>query len=406
MEELKKLLSEMQSAFAEFKRTNDERLASIEKRGSADGLLEEKLEKINSKLSELEKDIEAKRLAANRAPLYGPNGENLLDLSPEEKSHYDAMKGYLRKGVVTGELETRSMQSGLDDNAGYLLAKPTVGRIVSKVYETTPLRQVADVQTISSSKLTGAVDNDEAGSGWVGEADTRSETSTPAVGEWSIEAEEIYAEPRATQRFLDDSAIDVEGWLANKVASRFSRRENNAFAVGTGIRQPKGIFSYSTAATADSSRAWGTMEHIVSGASADFAASNPSDRFVDVVHALKADYRAGAMWMMPRLTLAKVRKFKDGQGNYLWQPSAQLGQPSSLMGYGVIEAEDAPAVAANALGVAFGNFREGYQIVDRIGIRIIRDALTLKGWVKFYTTKRVGGGVVNFEAIKFIKFST
>lgn len=406
MEELKKLLAEMQSAFAEFKRANDERLASIEKKGSADGLIDEKLEKINGKLSDLEKEIEAKRLAANRAPLYGPNGENLMDLTPEEKSHYEAMKGFLRKGIVTDVLEQRSMQSGLDEDAGYLLAKPTVGRIVMKVYETTPFRQYADVQTISSDKLTGISDLDEADSGWVGEAEDRTETNTPSVGEYTIDVHEQYAEPRATQRFLDDAAVDVETWLANKVASKLSRVENSGFAIGNGVKKPRGVFSYTTAATADSARAWGVMEHVVSGASADFASSNPSDKFVDVVHALKAEYRPGAAWMMPRLTLAKVRKFKDGQGNYLWQPNSQAGQPSSLMGYPVIEAEDAPAVAANALGVAFGNYRVGYQIVDRLGIRVIRDAITKKGWVKFYTTKRTGGAVVNFEAIKFIKFSS
>jgi HK97 family phage major capsid protein len=406
MEELKKLFGEMQSAFAEFKRTNDEKLASIEKKGSADGLLEEKLEKINTKLSELEKDIEQKRLAANRAPLFGPNGENLLDLNPEEKSHYEAMKGWLRKGTNTDEMEQRSMQAGLDEDAGYLLAKPTVGRIVSKIYETTPLRQYADVMTISSGKLTGPTDLDEADSGWVGEAEDRNETGTPGIGEYSIDVFEQYAEPRVTQRFLDDAAVDVESWLANKVSAKFSRVENSGFAIGNGVKKPRGVFSYSTVTTTDATRTWGVPQHLVTGAAADFASSNPSDVFIDLIHALKVDYRAGAAWMLPRLTLAKVRKFKDGQGNYLWQPALTAGNPSQLLGYPVMEAEDAPAVAANALGVAFGNFKVGYQIVDRLGVRVIRDAITKKGWVKFYTTKRTGGDIVNFEAIKFLKFST
>jgi HK97 family phage major capsid protein len=406
MEELKKLLAEMQSAFSEFRSTNDERLKSIEKKGSADGLLDEKLEKINTQLSKLEKEIEERRLAANRAPLYGPQGENLLDLTPEEKSHYDAMKGFLRKGIVSDVLEQRSMSAGLDEEGGYLLAKPTAGRIITKVYETTPMRQYADVITISAGKLTGPNDLDEADSGWVGEEEDRTETGTPQVGEYEIDVHEQYAEPRVTQRFLDDAAVDIEGWLANKAASKFARVENSAYAVGNGVKKPRGVFSYATAATADASRAWGTMEHVLSGASADFASSNPSDKFVDLVHAIKADYRAGSAFMMPRLTLAKVRKFKDGQGNYLWQPAITAGNPSQLLGYPVIEAEDAPAVAAGALAVAFGNFRVGYQIVDRLGVRVIRDAITKKGWVKFYTTKRTGGAVVNFEAIKFIKIGS
>ncbi|CAB4139112.1 COG4653 Predicted phage phi-C31 gp36 major capsid-like protein [uncultured Caudovirales phage] len=406
MEELKKLFGEMQSAFSEFRSTNDERLKSIEKKGSADGLLDEKLEKINTKLSELEKDIEQKRLAANRAPLYGPHGENLLDLTAEERSDYDAMKTYLRKGTGTEYLETRALTSGLDTDAGYLLAKPTVGRIAARVYETTPLRQYADVQTISSSKLTGPTDLNEADSGWVGENENRVETNTPAVGEYSIEVFEQYAEPQASQRFLDDAAVDVEQWLAEKVASKFARMENAGYATGNGVKRPRGVFSYATAATGDATRAWGTPQHINTGVSGAFASSNPADQLIDLVHTLKVDYRAGAAWMLPRLTLASIRKFKDTTGQYLWQPALVAGNPSSLLGYPVIEAEDAPAVAANSIGVAFGNFKVGYQIVDRLGVRVIRDAITKKGWVKFYTTKRTGGDIVNFEAIKFLRFGT
>jgi HK97 family phage major capsid protein len=239
----------------------------------------------------------------------------------------------------------------------------------------------------------------------VGETETRSETTTPKTGEWEIPVHEQYAEPKATQTLLDDAAYDVEGFLAGKVADRFALQENYAFILGDGIKRPRGLFTYTTAATTDSSRAWGTFEHIKTGVAGGWAASAPADILFDVTYALKAAYRQGAVWTMPRLLVAEIRKFKDENGQYLWQPGLAAGQPQTILSYPVAEMEDIPAKAADSLSIGFGDLRETYQIVDRTGIRVLRDPLTEKPWVKFYTTKRVGGDVVNFESFKFIKFS-
>jgi HK97 family phage major capsid protein len=408
MDELKKLMEDFQKVFTEFRSANDERIKTLESKGRVDPLLEGKVDKLNERIDELNTKMADLHTRANRVPLYGPDGQVVNQLTEHEERHMKAVALYLRKGAGTDELadlEKRAQQANLDEDAGYLLAKPTVGRIVAKVYETTLMRQICHIETISSDKLQGPIDNDEAESGWVGETQTRSETGTPSVGMWEIPVHEIYAEPKQSQRFLDDAAVDVEGWLTGKVSARFSRQENSAFCVGNGVNKPRGLTKYDTAATADSSRAWGTVEHIASGASGDFGATDPSDKLIDIIYALKPEYRSNAKWLMPRAVQAKIRKFKDGNDQYLWQPGLVAGQPASLMGYSIVEAEDMPALAANSLSLAFGNFQEAYTIVDRIGIRTIRDNVTLKGWVKFYTTKRVGGGVVNFEAYKLMKFA-
>jgi HK97 family phage major capsid protein len=215
----------------------------------------------------------------------------------------------------------------------------------------------------------------------------------------------MYAAPRATQKLLDDAVFDVEGWLAGKVADKLSRTEGAAYVAGNGIAKPKGFTAYSTAATADATRDWGTLEHIDTGANGDFAASNPADKLFDLEAAFKPGYLAGASWVTRRSVIVKVRKFKGSDNNYLWQPGLQAGKPATLIGYPIVMAEDMPALATNSLSMALGNFKTGYQIVDRFGVRLLRDPFTAKPYVIFYTTKRTGGGVVNFEAIKFLRFT-
>ena len=213
--------------------------------------------------------------------------------------------------------------------------------------------------------------------------------------------------PEATVKLLEDASINVEAWLATKVAEKFTRTENSAFVNGNGINKPKGFLSYATAATADSSRAWQVMEHIATGTSGGFgAAPNGTEKLVDLVHALKAAYRNNGRFVLNRRTLGEVRKLKDADGNFLWLPSMTESTPSKLLGYNYSELEDMPNIAANTLSIGFGDFREGYQIVDRLGIRVIRDELTNKPFIRFYTVRRVGGDVVNFDAIKFLKFAT
>jgi HK97 family phage major capsid protein len=205
---------------------------------------------------------------------------------------------------------------------------------------------------------------------------------------------------------LDDSSLDVEAWLADKLADRFSRLENAAFVLGDGTSQPRGFLTYPTAAITDAARPWGTLEHFGTGVNGDFAPASPADVLMDITTALKAGHLANAGWVTRRSVIARIRKFKESTTNaYLWQPGLQQGQPQTLLGFPVTLAEEMPALAAGSLSLAFGDFREGYQIVDRVGVRTLRDPFTAKPFVKFYTTKRVGGGVVNFDAIKLIRFA-
>ena len=213
--------------------------------------------------------------------------------------------------------------------------------------------------------------------------------------------------PSATQKVLEDAVLDLESWLAMKVADKFARGENAAFVSGNGILKPMGILSYTMSSNPDSSRAWSQWQYVATGTSAGFGTTtNGTDKLIDLIYSLKAGYRNNARFFMSRGTVGAVRKLKDGQGNYIWQPALTAGQPSSLMGFPLVEGEDMPAIAADSYSIGFGDFAEAYTIVDRVGTSVLRDPYTTKGSVLFYSRKRTGGGAVNFEAAKFLKFGT
>lgn len=403
--ELKQLHEEMLRTFNEHKSAVDQRIEEIKKHGVAHPDTETKLGKMSDAMSELQKQIDELVIKAKRPEA---NSENGTRLTPEQAEYKQALVSYFRKGVDSGlsALESKAMSVGSDPNGGYLVTPDMSGSIVGRIYDTTPWRRYCAVQPISTDSLEGLEDRDEVSAGWVAETGTRSETDTPEIGKWRIEVHEMYAEPRATQKLLDDAAVDVEAWLARKIADKFARTQNDAFVNGSGVGKPRGFATYTTAATADSSRTWGEIEHVATGNSADFPTSDPADKLFDLINALNPGYRNGATWAMPRAVLTKIRKFKITTGNgYLWQPSLTAGQPSTLLGYPVLESENMPTLASGSLSLALADFRSAYQIVERQGIRTIRDNLTSKPYVKFYTTARVGGGVINFDAIKFLKFS-
>lgn len=317
-----------------------------------------------------------------------------------------AQRSYLARGrEALSHDEVKAMSVGGDPQGGYFVTPDVTGRMVKKAYETSPVRQIASVQAISTDALDGMEDLGEAGANWTGETGTRSETTTPDVGKWSIPVFYAYAMPKATQQLLDDASVNIEMWLADKAGERIGRLENTAFVTGTGVGQPKGFTTYTTAADSGSGVTWGTIGHVVSGASADFAASNPADKLLDLVGLVKDVYLGNARWCTRRSVITKIRKFKDGQGQYLWQPGLTAGAPEMILGYPVTRAEDVPALASASKSLYFGDFAAGYQIVDRQGIRVLNDPYTAKPYVLFYTTKRVGGAVVNFEAIKAMIFS-
>ena len=241
-------------------------------------------------------------------------------------------------------------------------------------------------------------------SGWAAETGTRSETATPVFVEIVPPMGELYANPSASQAMLDDAAFDVEAWLAGEIAMEFAKAEGSAFVNGTGTNRPRGFLQGLTSAAGDATRSFGQLQYLPTGAAGDFG-SNPQDRLIDLVQALRAPYRQGAVFVMNAATVSRIRKFKTADGQFLWTPSLAAGQAATLLGYPVIEAEDMPDVAANALSIAFGNFRAGYLIAERTETVILRDPYSNKPFVNFYATKRIGGCVSNSEAIKLMKFA-
>jgi len=376
-------IDQLGQAFAEFKTANDARLKSIETKGYAPADLEEKTNKINDKIEALETELKKTQTAMNRSTQNGQGQE-----TDEKKEAYKkAFNSYMRKGQ---EMEIKAHSVGVDADGGYLVNEEISSEVVKKVFESSPMRQLASVQTIGSDRLEIICDLEEVGSGWVAETAARPETSTAQFNQLMINVHELYAFPKATQKFLDDASINVEAWLAGKVSEKFARDEATAFISGDGSGKPKGILAYAAGT------GFNQIEQIVSGHATELT----GDGLINLFYGLKDAYMSNAVWMMKREAVKMVRKFKDLNGQYLWQPGLQAGQPATLLGKPIMEAADMPAVGAAALPVAFGDFKQGYQIVDRIGIRTLRDPFTAKPYVGFYTTKRVGGAVKNFEAIK------
>jgi HK97 family phage major capsid protein len=299
-----------------------------------------------------------------------------------------------------------AMQTGSDPDGGYLVPTQYSTRTMKRVYETSNLRGLATIETIGGKELILPRDEGEFGyGGWVGEITAPSETTTSQLGETKIFAHEMYAEPRVTQNMIEDAGIDIEAWVSNKVGEKMGRIEATAFHTGDGSNKPKGFLMYAAWATSgdDGHLENGKIEQIVSGGATTLTA----DAFYNVYYGLKDKYAANANWLMKRITVRDVMKLKDGQGNYLWQMGdIKSGQPTTILTAPVTRSEDMPTIAASSLSVAFGDFKEAYTIVDRLGLTLLRDNLTAKPYVKFYNRRRVGGAVVNFEAIKLMKTST
>ena len=389
--EINEVVADLNKAFSEFKNANDSRLKAIESKGYAPADLEEKVKTLNDKISEYEGNIKKLQTAMNRAPAGGQESQG--EKSEKQLAYEKSFKNYLRKGG--NEHEVKALSSDSDTDGGLLVTPEMSSEVIKKIYETSEIRQHASVQTVSSSSLQILEDLDEAGAGWVGETEARPETSTPKFNMIEIPVHEIYAEPKATQTFLDDASINVESWLAGKVADKFSRIENTSFVSGNGSKKPKGFLAY------DSGTGFGQIQQVNSG---NASALTP-DAMIEIFYALKTAYVNGAKWFMKRETIKQIRLFKDLENRYLWAPGLDGNASGSFLGKDIVEFADMPVVAASALPVAFGDMKQTYQIVDRIGIRTLRDPFTAKPFVKFYTTKRVGGGVKNFEALKLLKIS-
>jgi HK97 family phage major capsid protein len=395
---------DLMRAFEDFKATNDERL-SHEKKGG-DVLLEEKVARINSALDQATRRLDELSLKNARPAIGGALGRERAEArSAGEIEHKAAFEAYVRSGEGAGlrALEAKAMSIGSNPDGGYLVPAEVEHAIGERLSHISPIRGIAAVRTISSNVYKKPFMTTGPAVGWVGETGARTQTASPVLDELSFPAMELYAMPAATATLLEDSAVNIDEWIAGEVEQAFAAQEGTAFVNGDGVNKPTGFLQ--STMIAEGSWAWGKLGFVISGADGAFPATDPSDPLIDLVYALKAGYRQNGTFVMNRKTQASVRKLKDEDGNYMWTPPAIAGGRAALMTFPVIEAEDMPDMAADAFSIAFGDFGRGYLVVDRAGVTVLRDPYTAKPYVLFYTTKRVGGGVQDFDAIKLMKFA-
>ncbi|MHA6645639.1 phage major capsid protein [Mesorhizobium sp. A623] len=401
-----KILAELQKTFEDFKTERDKELADI-KAGLADVVQTEKVDRINAELTTLTKEIDSVNAAMAALKVGGAGNDH----DPDKAEHAQAFDRFFRKGVDAGlaDLEVKAkLTTQSDPDGGYLVPEETEAGIDRVLGTVSTIRSLARVINISTDTYKKLVNMGGATSGWVGEEQARGETATPVMREIAINTGEIYAMPGTTQRTLDDARIDVATWLADEVSIEFAEQEGAAFASGNGINKPRGILAYDTVANA--SYAWGKIGFVASGKADGFLAPttsvSPADTLIDLYYALKSGYRNGAAWLMSDATMNSVRKFKDAEGAYVWAPPSGPAGVATILGKPVHTDDNMDVVGSGKFPIALGDFSRAYLIVDRIGIRVLRDPYTSKGNVLFYTTKRVGGGMVNFEALKLLKIST
>ena len=385
-------VGELLGAFEEYKHTNNQRLSEIERRGGADAVTEDKLNRLNTALDNAKAALDRAALERARPRLEGAGPR--VSGSDEYK---DAFAAYVKRG------EEKALSIGSNPDGGYLVPTETETEITRLLSAISPIRSIAGIRQVSTSVYKKPVTVAGPAVGWVAETASRPQTNSQTLDALSFPTAELYAMPAATAAFLDDAAVDVGQWIADEVNAAFAEQEGAAFVNGDGSNKPVGFMHVTQ--IAESSWAWNKLGYIATGVSGNFPASNPSDVLIDLVYALKAGYRQNANWVMNRKTQAALRKLKDGEGNYIWQPAASPDGRATLMGFPLVEAEDMPDIGAGAAAIAFGDFRRGYLIVDRQGVNVLRDPFSAKPYVLFYTTKRVGGGVQDFDAIKLLKFA-
>ncbi|MBA4784096.1 MAG: phage major capsid protein [Rhizobiales bacterium] len=400
--EVVEAFDEFMQSFEAFKQANDERLSQIERQVTADVLTEEKMNRINAALDQQKHVVDHLLLKQRRPSL----GHSASAFSAGALEHKAAFEGYMRKGqTATGraslsKLEEKALSIGSDPDGGYLVPHETETEIGRLLAEISPIRAISAVRQISTSVYKKPFTINGPAVGWVGETEARAQTAAPMLDELEFQAMELFAQPAATGALLDDAAINVEEWLAQEVQIAFAEQESAAFVNGNGDRRPRGFLNYPRIANADWS--WGNIGTVATGAAGAFASS---DALIDLVYELRSGYRQNAHFVMNRRTQADIRKLKDADGNYLWAPATSADGKPTLMNFPIAESEDMPDIAAGSAAVAFGDFGRGYLVVDRVGVRVLRDPFSAKPYVLFYTTKRVGGGVQDFDAIKLLTFS-
>lgn len=382
--DLKSVAADIMAAFEAYKQANDDRLAELEAKGSADTLIDEKLKKLDRRLDQL--SLKAAR-PDDGAPAALVEGE-----------HTKAWTRYLRTGddSALSRLDVKAFSAGTDDQGGYT-APPELDRLIeARLMQASPMRQIASVRQTSAGVYRKPVSLG-VGAAWAGETDARPETTTAGLSLLEFPAGELYAMPAATQTLLEDSYADVDEWLADEVEAAFSIQESAAFVSGDGAGKPRGFLDYEV--VAEGSHVWGKIGSVAG----DFTLNDAGDQIIDLIQTPKSQFRSNGRFVMNRRTVAAVRKLKDADGRYLWRPGMN-GEAQTIFGYPVTELEDMPDIGTGNAAIAFGDFRRGYLIADRQGARVLRDPYSAKPYVLFYTTKRVGGGVQNFDAIKAMVF--
>jgi HK97 family phage major capsid protein len=386
-------------AFEAFKETNDDRVAQLEQRMGADVVTTDRLARIEGAMDAHKRNLDEMVLKAQR-PMLGSSGAR----SGAGLQHKAAFEGYIRSGETRTlrSLEEKAMSVASSPDGGYTVPPEIEAGINRAVRTLSPIRGIAGVRQISGNvynkpfMVTGPV------TGWVGETAARPETGSPTLASLAFPTMELYAMPSATQALLDDSAVNIDQWIADEVRIAFADQEGTAFVTGDGVNKPKGFLGYTK--VANTSWTWGSTGYLPTGVAGAFPATSSTDKVIDLTFAVKAGYRANGSFVMNRATQGAIRKFKDNNNNYIWQPPVKAGDAPLLLGYPVAECEDMPTIGTDTYSVAFGDFARGYLIVDRVGVRILRDPYSSKPYVLFYTTKRVGGGIQDFDAIKLLKF--
>lgn len=384
--EVKAAVDALQGAFETFKQEHAQ--------DAGDALDGEKLGRLNAHVSALQTRVDQLSAKSKRPGLSAKDaGEG-----SEYKTRF--ITDFVRQG-----LDVKSMSVTTDAEGGSAVPEEIDSTVDTVLSDLSPVRSVANVVRVGSANYKKLITLGHPASGWVGETAARPETDTPVFEEVSPPYGELYANPAASQAMLDDARFDVEAWLAEELAQEFAVQEGAAFVAGNGVSKPKGFLDYATSNAGDSTRPYGTLQTVVTGAAGAFPSSNPADILLELIHSLRPAYRQNAVFMMNTQTLSQIRKFKDADGAYLWRPGLADQMPATLLGYRVVEAEDMPGVAGGSNSVVFGNFKRGYLIADRMSTRILRDPYSNKPFVHFYATRRVGGAVVDSNAIKLLKFS-
>lgn len=373
-------IADLNKAFADFKASHEEALSK-----KADVLLTEKVDRVNAAVTELQAVVDQQN--QRMASMSVSAGQDRV----KDREYTDAFIAHVKKGDVQA-----SLNKGTDADGGFLAPIEWDRTITDKLKLISPMRSICRVQAIGTNTFSKLFSDRATASGWVGETTARTETATGQFASLQFPTGEIYANAAATQQLLDDSLVDLESWIASEVQTEFAQEEGAAFISGNGTNKPHGLLTYVTGGTAAARHPWGAITLVNSGN----ASALTADGIVNLVYALPSAFTGNATMIMNRNTQGKVRLLKDGQNNYLWQPSYAAGQPATVLGYPVVEMPDMPDVAASAKSIVFGDFNAGYLIVDRTQVRVLRDPYTNKPYVMFYVTKRVGGGVLNPEAFK------